>query len=184
MKLQALQHCYRAWKVSRCAKPEVTQTCTDVESLTLPCSELSYYSRLVSGPLSSNYCTLMAGPITSRLIVWSLPYVQPAVMLIHFSTHTWAHHAASHTAQLPLSQEQSVLVENREVCQGEFRWEVKSKLQSIKQKNEEMSNTLLIMNEWHLFYILSHSLHLRFVGNCCRWLSTTISSKSIVCRAV
>lgn len=58
-----------------------------------PRSELSYYSGLVSGPLSSNYCTLMAGPITSRLIVWSLPYVQPAVLLIH--PHMWDHNAAS-----------------------------------------------------------------------------------------
>lgn len=86
------------WKVSRWLKPEVTQTCADVESPTLPCSELSYYSSLVSGPLSSNYCTLMAGPITSRLIVWSLPYAQPAVMLIHLSTHTWAHHASAQGA--------------------------------------------------------------------------------------
>lgn len=81
-------------------RPAVTQTCADVKSLTLPCGELSYYSSAVSGQLSSNYCTLMAGPITDRLIAWSLPYVQPAVMLIHLFTHRRPQRAAFHTAQM------------------------------------------------------------------------------------
>lgn len=53
-----------------------------------PAVSFPYYPSPVSGQPSSNYCTLMAGPITSRLIVWSLPYVQAAVMLIHLFTQT------------------------------------------------------------------------------------------------
>ena len=96
----ALLHRYIAWKVPRWMRPAVTQTRADVESLTLPCGELSYYSSAVSGQLSSNYCTLMAGPITDRLIAWSLPYVQPAVMLIHLFTHRRPRCAAFHAAQM------------------------------------------------------------------------------------
>lgn len=53
-----------------------------------PAVSFPYYPSPVSGQPGSNYCTLMAGPITSRLIVWSLPYVQAAVMLIHLFTQT------------------------------------------------------------------------------------------------
>lgn len=89
-----------------------------------PRSELSYYSGLVSGPLSSNYCTLMAGPITSRLIVWSLPYVQPAVLLIHPRTRD--HHAAS----TPTSGRGSV---SRSVW---MRGQIWDEFKSIKKKDK------------------------------------------------
>lgn len=94
------------WKTSRSMTSEVTQTF----SLTLPCSETFYYPSLVPGPLGSNYCTLMAGPITSRLIVWSLPYVQSVVMLIHLSILTGA--------QLLCAQDQTVFFQGIKVSRN------------------------------------------------------------------
>lgn len=78
----------------------------------LPAASFPITAVLISGPLSSNYCTLMAGPITSRLIVWSLPYVQSAVMLIRLSTH-------AQVARGPAAPV-SLLVHSGDVCQGEF----------------------------------------------------------------
>ena len=66
-------------------------------------------ARGLSVPLSCNYRTLTPSPITGGLIVWTRPYVQPAVMFIHLSTLVASHTlCVAHATPVPVKAPQRV----------------------------------------------------------------------------